>query len=101
MITESSSLSPDGIVGMATPLDWRRAHERCQAVARRAAAVDREIGRALLDAERVCVCVYLGYAGIVEYGERLFGFAPKVTLERLRVAGVLESLPRLDQALDA
>jgi hypothetical protein len=62
---------------MATPLDWRRAHERCQAAARRAAAVDREIGRALLDAERACAWVHLGYAGIIEYGERLFGFAPK------------------------
>src|SRR5258706_713793 len=82
-------------------LDWRRAHERCQAVARRAAALDREIGRALLDAERAGVCAYLGHGGMIEYGERLFGFAPKVTLERLRVAGALECLSLLDQALEA
>jgi len=91
---DNSTMSPDH-------LDWRRAHERCEAVARRAAALDREIGRALLDADRACVYVYLGYGGIIEYGERLFGFAPKITQERLRVAGALESLPLLDQALEA
>jgi 5-methylcytosine-specific restriction endonuclease McrA len=83
----------------ALGLDWRRAHERCQSLSRRVAALDREIGRALLAAERAHVCVHLGYGGIVEYGERLFGFAPKVTLERLRVAGALEELPLVDQAL--
>src|SRR6185436_706051 len=83
------------------PSHWRQIHERCQAVARRAAAVDREIGRALLDADRACVHVYLGYGGMIEYGERLFGLAPKVTHERLRVAGALESLPQIDQALEA
>jgi hypothetical protein len=62
-------------------LDWRDVHSRCQSVATRAAALDREIARALLD------------------GERLFGLAPKVTLERLRVAAALESLPLLDDAL--
>ena len=82
-------------------VDWRHVHERCRAVARRAAALDREIGRALLDAERARVWFYLGYGGIIEYGERLFGFAPKLTLERLRVAAALESLPQVDQALAA
>ena len=91
---DNSTMSPDH-------LDWRRAHERCEAVARRAATLDREIGRALLEADRACVYVYLGYGGIIEYGERLFGFAPKSTQERLRVAGALESLPLLDQALEA
>ena len=86
----------------STPvLDWREAHERCQAVARRAAALDREIGHALLDAERAHVWMHLGYGSIIEYGERLFGFAPKVTLERLRVAAALEKLPRVDRALEA
>jgi RuvA, C-terminal domain len=96
MTNAQSSTSPDA----PTPaLDWRQAHERCRSLSRCAAALDREIGRALLDAERACVCVHLGYGGIVEYGERLFGFAPKVTLERLRVAGALETLPLVDQAL--
>jgi hypothetical protein len=85
----------------AVSLDWRHAHERCQAVARRAAALDREIARALLDADRAHVSVHLGYGSMVEYGERLFGFAPKTTLERLRVAAALESLPQTDEALAA
>jgi 5-methylcytosine-specific restriction endonuclease McrA len=82
-------------------LDWRHVHDHCQAIARRAAALDREIGRALRDAERARVFVHLGYGGIVEYAERLFGFTPKVTLERLRVAAALESLPEMDDALAA
>ena len=101
MSTISSDVLAPSVAELPPVLDWRRAHERCQAVARRAAALDREIGRALLDAERACVCVYLGYGGIVEYGDRLFGFTPKVTQERLRVAGALESLPLVDQALEA
>lgn len=80
-------------------VDWRQIHERCQAVARCAATLDREIARALLDADRARVHAHLGYGSIVEYGDRLFGLAPKVTLERLRVAAALESLPQLDQAL--
>jgi hypothetical protein len=91
---DNTKMSPDH-------LDWRLAHARCEAVARRAAALDREIGRALLDADRASVHVYLGYGGIIEYGERQFGYAPKITQERLRVAGALESLPLLDQALEA
>ena len=94
-----STASP--VIPTTPVLDWRHAHENCRAVARRAAALDHEIGRALLDAERARVCVYLGYGGIIEYGERLFGFAPKLTLERLRVTAALESLPQVDQALAA
>src|SRR5215208_6764394 len=95
-----STIALDGLTPTTAVLDWRQAHARCQAVARRAATVDREIGRALLEAERACVWFYLGYGGIIEYGERLFGFTPKVTLERLRVAAALETLPDMDQALE-
>jgi hypothetical protein len=82
-------------------LACRQAHERCQAVARRAAAVDRESDRALLDAERARVCVYLAVRWHRRIRRMPLRIAPKMTLERLRVAGVLESLPRLDEALDA
>jgi hypothetical protein len=102
MLANANSTIPSADLSMTMPvLDWRHAHERCQAVARRAAALDREIARALLDADRARVCVHLGYGSIVEYGERVFGFAPKLTLERLRVAAALESLPQVDQALEA
>ena len=100
----ASTTIPPSELPVPTPmpvLDWRHAHKRCQAVAKRAAALDREIARSLLDADRARVCVHLGYGSIIEYGERLFGFAPKSTLERLRVAAALESLPQLDQALAA
>jgi hypothetical protein len=104
MLASADSPIPPADLSITVPmpvLDWRLAHERCQAVAKRAAALDREIARALLDADQACVCVHLGYGSIIEYGERVFGFAPKVTLERLRVAAALESLPQLDQALAA
>ena len=84
-------------IGLTTPvLDWRHVHERCRVVARRAAALDREIGRALLDAERARVWFYLGYGGIIEYGKRLLGFAPRLTLERLRVLDVHHVHARAD-----
>jgi hypothetical protein len=102
MLANANATIPSAGLSMPMPmLDWRHAHERCLAVARRAAALDREIARALLDADRARVWVHLGYGSIVEYGERVFGFAPKLTLERLRVAAALESLPQVDQALAA
>jgi hypothetical protein len=41
----------------------------------------------------------LGYGGFVEYVERLFGYAPRLTYEKLRVAEALETLPEVMQAL--
>jgi len=44
--------------------------------------------------------VHLGFGGFLEYTERLFGFRPRTTQEKLRVAESLETLPRLARALE-
>jgi hypothetical protein len=43
--------------------------------------------------------VYFGYASFGEYIERLFGLSRRATEEKLRVAGALEALPELAEAL--
>jgi hypothetical protein len=44
--------------------------------------------------------VHLGYGSFGEYVERLFGYKPRSTQEKLRVAEALEELPAVAQALE-
>ena len=53
----------------------------------------------LLRAFRAATHVYFGYASFGEYIERLFGLSRRATEEKLRVAGALEALPELAEAL--
>ena len=48
---------------------------------------------------RAATHVYFGYASFGEYIERLFGLSRRATEEKLRVAGALEALPELAEAL--
>jgi hypothetical protein len=41
----------------------------------------------------------LGYGSFGEYVERLFGYSPRTTYDKLRTAEALETLPELDHAL--
>lgn len=56
-------------------------------------------GRRILPARAARVHERLGYGSFVEYIERLFGYAPRLTLEKLRVSEALEGLPQLTAAL--
>jgi hypothetical protein len=80
--------------------DWVRAHEALSRLARERAALDAEEGRWLLCAWRSAAHVHLGYGSYPQYIERLFGYKPRTTQEKLRVAEALETLPRLEQALE-
>lgn len=42
---------------------------------------------------------HLGFGAFAEYEERLFGYSPRATEEKLRVARALESLPDTNRAL--
>jgi hypothetical protein len=88
--------STDGTA--AASLDWKRAHAELMMLAHRQATLDTEIGSWLLYARRARTHSWLGYASITEYARQLFGFTPRQTLERLRVAEALEELPLLDCA---
>src|SRR5260221_5839434 len=81
------------------PLDWQRAHEELSELAKTRARLDWQEGMALLHALRSGAHVMLGFGTFAEYVERLLGYRPRWTSERLRVAEALEQLPELEQAL--
>src|SRR5437667_474239 len=80
--------------------EWVRAHGTLSRLARERAAADAEEGRWLLAALRSAAHVHLGYGSFGEYVERLFGYKPRSTQEKLRVAEALEELPAVAQALE-
>jgi hypothetical protein len=79
---------------------WKWAHLALSRLARQRAAMDAEEGRCLLAALRAAAHVHLGFGTFAEYVERLFGYAPRSTYEKLRVAEALEGLPVLARALE-
>jgi hypothetical protein len=82
------------------PSAWMVAHHALSRLARERAAADAEEGRWLLAALRSAAHVHLGFASFSEYVERSFGYKPRSTQEKLRVAEALEELPVLTQALE-
>jgi hypothetical protein len=78
---------------------WQAAHEALIRLARTRAGLDFEEGEKLRAAQRARVHERLGYGSFVEYIERLFGYSPRLTLEKLRVAQALDGLPELAAAL--
>jgi hypothetical protein len=94
------------MVGMAsigverTEASWLTAHEALSRLARQRATADAEEGRWLLAAQRAATHVHFGFGSFVEYAERLFGYKPRSTHEKLRVAEALEHLPALASALE-
>jgi predicted nucleic acid-binding protein len=79
--------------------DWKRAHDDLVRLAKQRAGLDWEEGRSLLCALRSQAHRRLGYGSFVEYIERLFGYSPRFTMEKVRVAEALEVLTEMAQAL--
>ena len=82
-------------------VSWQRAHEELVRLAKGRAGLDFEEGRWLLRAFRSAVHVRLGYGSFNEYTERLFGYGPRLTQEKLRVAEALEELPETARELQS
>src|SRR4249920_1018647 len=80
-------------------MDWRRAHEALSEHAKRCSQIDAQEGALLLDALRSGAHLQLGFATFAEYVERILGYKPRWTEERLRVAEALESLPEITAGL--
>jgi hypothetical protein len=80
--------------------EWVVAHEALSRLAKERAAADAEEGRWLLAALRSAAHVHLGFGSFFEYAERLLGYKPRSTQERLRVAEALEQLPAMARALE-
>ncbi len=81
--------------------DGVKAHTALSRLARERAALDAEEGRWLLCALRSAAHVHLGFGSFSQYIERLFGYRPRATPEKLRVAEALEMLPQLAGALQS
>jgi hypothetical protein len=79
---------------------WMVAHRALSRLAKERAAADAEEGRWLLAALRSATHLHLGFGSFSEYVERSFGYKPRSTQEKLRVAEALEQLPVLTQALE-
>src|SRR5688572_4610219 len=80
--------------------EWMRAHEALSRLAQERATADAHEGRWLLCALRAAAHAHLGHGSFAEYIERLFGYRPRSTREKLRVAEVLEELPQTSAALE-
>ena len=78
---------------------WQAAHEALVEVRRDRAGLDFREGQCLLAARRAGVHGEMGYASFAEYVERVLGYAPRVTFDKLRVAEAIERLPRLAREL--
>jgi hypothetical protein len=78
---------------------WERAHTELLRLSRERARLDVDEGQWLLRALHTGAHLKLGYASFTEYIERLFGYSPRWTAEKLRVAEALERLPALSRAL--
>ncbi len=81
--------------------DWKRAHDELVRIAGERAALDHDEGRWLLVARGARVHERFGFATFAEYVERVLGYGPRVTEEKLRVADALQRLPVLEAALAA
>ena len=82
-------------------VSWRSAHEELVRLSAKRAGLDFEECRWLLRAFRSGAHVELGYGSFYEYIERLFGYGPRLTQEKLRVAEALEALPETAEELKA
>ena len=80
---------------------WETAHAALSRLAKQTAAADADESRWLLAAFRTATHLHLGFGSFHEYVERLFGYKPRTTQEKLRVAAALEGLPALRAALES
>jgi hypothetical protein len=81
--------------------DWVEAHAALSRLAQQRATLDAEEGRWLLCALRSAAHAHLGFGSFAQYIEQLFGYRPRTTQEKLRVAEALEVLPLVAGALES
>src|SRR5690349_16348914 len=79
--------------------DWREADLQLRRLAARRAALDAEEAKWLLRARGAGVHEHCGFGSFVEYCERVLGYKPHTTRERLRVAEALTELPEISKQL--
>jgi hypothetical protein len=80
-------------------LDWHAIDRALRSVAGRRAALDAGEARWLREAEALQIWRPLGMVSVLDYLERVLGYAPRTAQDLLRVARALGALPRLTAAL--
>src|SRR5688572_1418821 len=80
-------------------MKWEDVHAALCRLAHDKAKYDLEEGEWLIEAERLRVWEEIGIGTYVEYCERIFGYSPRTSIERLRVAKALRELPLMRQAV--
>ncbi len=80
---------------------WEMVDRALRSIAARRATLDAEEARCLREAERLRVWIPLGMVNMLDYLERVLGYAPHTGGERMRVARALGQLPKLEAALAA
>src|SRR5439155_22558782 len=79
--------------------DWQTVDRALRSIAKRRAALDAEEARWLREAAAMQIWRPLGMVSVMDYMERVLGYAPHAAKERLRVAHALGELPALTDAL--
>jgi hypothetical protein len=79
--------------------EWKQVHDQLCRLAKTKAAYDADEAHWLVEGRRARVHEPLGYGSYFEYLERLFGYTPRLAVEKLRVAEALVELPDLRAAL--
>src|ERR1700733_991136 len=80
-------------------LDWKVVDRALRSIRRRRATLDAEEARWLREAEALQIWRPLGMVSMLDYPERVLGYAPRTGQDRLRVARALGNLPQLTAAL--
>ena len=82
-------------------VDWRQIDRALRRIARSEGRLEAEKGRWMLAARDAAVHQRFGYATFAEYIEHVFGYGPRDTRDRVRVAEALADLPRTAEAFAA
>ncbi|HWO22267.1 MAG TPA: hypothetical protein VNO30_26090 [Kofleriaceae bacterium] len=80
--------------------EWARIDQKLRGIAARRAALDAEEANLLRYAEELKLWRAYGFGSLVEYMERVMGYAPRTATERLRVARAIAELPLIAEALE-
>src|SRR5687767_5062521 len=102
----SGDVVPWTTLGRSTPYEaddakanWQSVDHALRSIAKRHAALDAEEAEWLRKAEALQVWKRVGAVSMIDYLERVLGYAPRTSQDRLRVARALGTLPRLTAAL--
>ncbi|HEY4060239.1 MAG TPA: HNH endonuclease [Kofleriaceae bacterium] len=78
---------------------WQQVHDELVRITKRRAELDADELRWLVEAERLQIWKPFGMVSIIDYMERILGYAPRTAQHRLQTARALSTLPETGAAL--